>query len=587
METNVVLSDTLLNKLGLTWADIPYDALNRPTAKLAIGYYRLSVEEFKRGESSSIKNQREIVRQYCKDNGIILVKEFDDDGYSGANFDRPGFKNLLAYLDKGLANMVITKDLSRLGRDMTESSFYAEKIFPEKNIHYIAISDNFDSNDVNIMAPFQFAMNDVYIRDTSRKIKQVLNQKRSSGEYCACPPFGYMKNPNNSGTLVPDPSTAHIVQRIFELANDGKSAYTIAKILTNEGVITPLKYRVMCRDNFSEKGAARASDVWNHITVKRILKNPVYLGHTILGKEKKASLKSKKKVPIPQEEWCVTQNTHTPLVTQEVFDKAEYYMGMHTKDWRKSENSRLSVFKGIVFCSKCGAAMCSGGTVYNGERDKYWYLVCNNISSSSKKCTHGARIKYSDLVDIVKNELNQLISLTDDDIKEITNAALKRSGENNVYSSGQDSLKAIDHRLEQIDKIILKLYNDNISGTIDDSRLSTMVADLTKEAESLKEKAFKLRKLESSENTIVDAYDTFFKLAKEYNHIDELTERIVKTFIERIDIGGKELPEGYRVATHDIPYKQSIKITYRFIGNIQNDDYIYKHPLATSEKIAV
>ena len=261
--------------------------------KLADAYYRLSVEEANGGESSSITNQRSIVRQYCEDNGITIVKEFVDDGFSGSNFDRPGFSQMIAHLKDGLANMVITKDLSRLGRDMTESSYYAETYFPENQIHYIAISDNFDSNEVNIMAPFQFAMNDVYLRDTSRKIKQVINQKRTKGEYCACPPFGYMKNKDGTA-LEPDPKTAPIVQKIFAMAHDGKSARAIATALTESGDITPLKYRVLYRDNFGERGAARAVDEWNYTTVKRILKNPVYLGHTILGKTKKASLKSKK-----------------------------------------------------------------------------------------------------------------------------------------------------------------------------------------------------------------------------------------------------------------------------------------------------
>ena len=205
--------------------------------KLADAYYRLSVEEANGGESSSITNQRSIVRQYCEDNGITIVKEFVDDGFSGSNFDRPGFSQMIAHLKDGLANMVITKDLSRLGRDMTESSYYAETYFPENQIHYIAISDNFDSNEVNIMAPFQFAMNDVYLRDTSRKIKQVINQKRTKGEYCACPPFGYMKNKDGTA-LEPDPKTAPIVQKIFAMAHDGKSARAIATALTENGAMS-------------------------------------------------------------------------------------------------------------------------------------------------------------------------------------------------------------------------------------------------------------------------------------------------------------------------------------------------------------
>lgn len=543
--------------------------------KLADAYYRLSVEEANEGESSSIKNQRSIVRQYCTDHGITIVKEFIDDGFSGSNFNRPGFNAMLAHINKGLANMVITKDLSRLGRDMTESSHYAETYFPEHNVHYLAISDNFDSNEINIMAPFQFAMNDVYLRDTSRKIKQVLSQKMKKGEYCTCPPFGYMKNPQNATVLIPDPMTAPIVQKIFALAENGKSAHAIANILTDEGVITPLKYRVLYRDKFSERGAARAVDEWNHTTVKRILKNKVYLGHTILGKSKKASLKSKKKIKLPEEEWYVTKNTHQPLVTEEQFEKAELYMGMNTKSWQKYDRCRTSIFNGITFCANCGSAMCSSGSVYNGEREKYWYLSCLNIPKRSKNhCEHGARIKYADLFEIIKNELNQLISLSDEDIKEITSEALKKSGQVNIYESAEKNKKAIDKRLETIDKIIIKLYGDNASGSLPDDMLSNMVLDLSKEATSLKKRLAEIQNETSAGNDIVDNYQQFFNLTKQYTHIDDLTEEIVRTFIERIEISKKILPPKNQAAGKNVPYKQQIRIFYRFIGNIQeNDDY--------------
>lgn len=351
---------------------------------------------------------------------------------------------MIALLKDGLANMVITKNLSRLGRDMTESSYYAETYFPENQIHYIAISDNFDSNEVNIMAPFQFAMNDVYLRDTSRKIKQVINQKRTKGEYCACPPFGYLKNRDGTA-LEPDPKTAPIVQKIFAMAHDGKSARAIATALTENGDITPLKYRVLYHDNFGERGAARAVDEWNYTTVKRILKNPVYLGHTILGKTKKASLKSKKKLAVPEENWFLTENTHTPLVTKEQFDQAAYFMGMNTKNWQGYEKCRSSIFNGLTFCAHCGAAMCSSGTVYKGERMKYWYLSCNNIPKRSKNhCEHGARIKYSDLLEIIKADINQLISLSDKDKKEIIKQAIQRSGQVNIYENSKDNKSAIE-----------------------------------------------------------------------------------------------------------------------------------------------
>ena len=460
---------------------------------LADIYLRLSREEANSGESQSIANQRNIIRQYCKDNNITVVREFVDDGFSGSDFRRPGFQNMLKHIDTGLVNTVITKDLSRLGRDMSESSYYAESFFPEHDIHYIAISDGFDSEQVNMMAPFQFAMNDVYLRDCSRKIKQVLGQKRERGEYCACPPFGYMRNPKDRTSIIPDPQTAPIVQHIYELAVKGHSAHAIANILTDKAIITPLKYRVLYRDNFCDRGASRATDRWNHTTVKRILKNQVYLGHTVLGMTKKASVKSKKKVHIPQEEWAITYNTHTPLITQEEYDIAQHYMGMNTKSWNDYDNVRKSIFNGLIFCEHCGSALCSSGSVYKGERVKYWYLSCLNIPKrSANHCEHGARIKYSALVEIVKADLNQFISLSKEDTDEIIDAAIKESSKN-AYQD-KDSLQSIEKRIGDIDNIILKLYNDNALGRITDEQLSLMIEKLNKESASLKERAKEIRR---------------------------------------------------------------------------------------------
>ena len=191
---------------------------------LVFAYLRLSNEEAHSSESASIANQRQIIQNYCHNHGLTLVREFVDDGFSGGNFDRPAFQEMLQQLKAGKANMVITKDLSRLGRDMREASYYAEQFFPERGIRYLTIADNFDNSHENCMAPFQFAMNEVYLRDGSRKVKDVLRNKRENGQYCACPPYGYRKNPADKNRLAPDEQTASIVQRIFERAAAGDSS---------------------------------------------------------------------------------------------------------------------------------------------------------------------------------------------------------------------------------------------------------------------------------------------------------------------------------------------------------------------------
>ena len=279
-------------------------------ADIGVSYLRLSDEDINKGESESIINQRRFINDYCKRNGITLIGEFVDDGWSGGNFERPGFQNMMKELQKGKVSIVVTKDLSRLGRDMREASYYAEQFFPEHGIRYIAINDNFDSTYDNVMAPFQFAMNEVYLRDGSKKIKEVLRNKRENGLYCACPPYGYKKDEEDKNHLVPDENTAPIVQRIFQQAANGDSTRTIANDLNRDNVVPPLKYRALYRDTFNEKGLARIGDYWNYTTVKRILKNEVYLGHTLLGKSKKASLKSTKKIAIDKENWVVKKRPY-------------------------------------------------------------------------------------------------------------------------------------------------------------------------------------------------------------------------------------------------------------------------------------
>ena len=450
--------------------------------RIAFAYLRLSNEEAAEGESSSIKNQRMIIQDYCDRNDIILARVFADDGWSGGNFDRPAFQEMIALLEQGKANIVITKDLSRLGRDMREASYYAEQFFPERNIRYLTVADNFDTEQENIMAPFQFAMNEVYLRDGSRKVKEVLKAKREKGLYCAAPPYGYAKDPRNKNRLIPDEETAPIVQRIFDCAARGDSSRKIAMDLNDDGIIPPLKYKVLYQGNFSENGAARASDLWNYTTVKRILKNSVYLGHTLLGKTKKASVKSKKKLHVPKDQWAVTENTHTPIVSQEQFELAQINLGKGTLDFRQYDQVRRSIFSGIAFCAKCGHALCSCGTVYKGEREKYWYLSCTKQRQDIVNPCTGVRIRYSDLVEVVRQDLNALIDLSPESKEAVVREAMRKAGDDNLIEARQIQLQKARTRLATIDKIITKLYTDNAEGKIDDNRLERMLEELQKES---------------------------------------------------------------------------------------------------------
>ncbi len=535
---------------------------------LTYAYLRLSREEAQRGESESIGNQRKIVQNYCDAKGLTIVQEFVDDGYSGSNFNRPGFQEMLSKLEDGKVTTVITKDLSRLGRDMRESSYYAEQFFPEHAIHYIAIADNFDTEHENIMAPFLFAMNEVYLRDGSRKIKDVLKMKKADGQYCCCPPYGYKKDERNKGHLVPDERTAPVVRHIFESAAKGDSCRAIAIALNEEQIIPPLKYRVMYRDNFGEMGAARASDLWNYTTVKRIVRNPVYLGHTILGKTKKVSIKSDKKVPVPKDDWMVTKNTHEPLVTERIYEMAALNLGKGSRQYQDYQCVRKSIFGGIAKCGLCGHSLCSCGTVYKGEREKYWYLSCTKQRQDIADSCAGVRIRYTDLMEVVKRDLNSFLDLNEEQIQSIVRAAVAKAGDPKELEFQKSQKEKAELRIKVIDKMINKLYLDHIEGRLEDSRLSRMVAELEKESDTLEKLVKSLENGKQAEET-AENYERFFALARRYTHIEELDRETLLTFVDRIVVGPKIYPEGTIKATRKkLPYRQSIRIYYKFIGEV-------------------
>lgn len=537
--------------------------------RIAYIYLRLSNEDKKQGESGSITNQRKILEDYCEANDIIIANEFADDDYSGGNFRRPGFQAMIKALDADRrVNTIITKDLSRLGRDMSESSYYAERYFPERGIRYIAVYDNFDSEQENFMAPFQFAINDVYLRDSSKKVKTALHAMMDRGEYCFRAPYGYKKSTDDNHKLVPNEETAPVVQRIFEMAGQGYSTWKIAEALTEDEIYPPLKYRVLEIEGLRSGNANSMSDDWNNTTVKRILKNKVYLGHTILGRSKKVSPKSDAKRALPENEWRITLNTHEALVSQETFDKASKNLGKRREAYDKLAPFRKSIFGGMVYCSTCGAPMCSGGMVYKEERDRYWYLTCLNIPKRSKNhCADGARIKYSVLTEVVREELNELISLTDEQKEEITNEAIRNAEDSSITREIECQIDEGQKRLDAIDSMTMRMYEDVYAGALSEERAKRLLEHYQKESSELTAKICELKSKLKDVDEIKADYEKFFTLTESCGHIEELTRDVVTAFIDRIEVEPKRYPPGVKAyARSQVPYEQTIHIYYKFIG---------------------
>ncbi len=281
-------------------------------------YMRLSKEDG-RGEGSSIGGQRALLRSYADRHGFLICREYVDDGYSGTNFDRPGFIQMIADIEEGAIDAVLTKDLSRLGRNYLGSGELTEVYFPEHGVRLVAVGDDYDSErGGDDMAPFRHVMNEMYARDISKKIRSALYTKMEQGQYIGSfAPYGYRKDGDNKNRLIPDREAAEVIQNIFEWAAEGQCSAAIARQLNDRGIPVPLDYR-RARAGKSVQGLH-----WTASGVCKILSNAVYLGHTVQGKNRKASFRAEKCRSRPKESWIVVEHTHEPLVSPERFEQAK------------------------------------------------------------------------------------------------------------------------------------------------------------------------------------------------------------------------------------------------------------------------
>ena len=340
-------------------------------------YIRLSQEDkgkLYESDSESVINQKELLRNYVKNNNFNLVGEYVDDGFSGTDFERPGFKRLLDDINNRKINCVIVKDLSRQGRDHVMTGYYMESYFPENNIRFISILEAYDSfknQASNDSSTFIMACNDYYSKQNSIKIRNVLNEKRKSGKFVgSLPCFGYMRDPLDKGHLIPNPETAPIVKMIFEWRKNGIGPSRIATMLNEKRYPTPSGYK---GTKFSIRLINR--DKWNISSIKKILSNRIYTGDMIQHTQTKVNYKSKKKITLDESLWMVVENTHEPLVDKNTFEYISKLIKQNTKDI-KSKRREKRLLEGKLFCKECGTKL---SVIYKKKQD-YWIVNCNRYS---------------------------------------------------------------------------------------------------------------------------------------------------------------------------------------------------------------
>lgn len=534
-------------------AKTPTEGLKEITAL----YPRLSQDDALEGESNSISNQKKILAKYAFDHGLNNCVFYVDDGISGTTFDRPGFNHMIADVEAGRVKNLVVKDMSRFGRDYLKVGYFTEVLFPEMDVRFIAINDGVDSDGGdNDYMPFKNLFNEWYARDTSRKITAVNRLKGNAGEkLCTRAPYGYLKDPENKKQWIIDPEASEVVKKIFCYCIGGYGPTQIARMLREEKVLSP-------GHHLSAKGLKPASFLtrdpfgWDTATVRKILARMEYLGHTVNFKTYKKSYKSKKTLYNDPSNWKIFKDTHPAIIDQETFDRVQE---IREGRRRNTATGKVGLFSGIAHCADCGSKMyyCTSKSITR-EQENY---VCSGFRGKKVDCDSSHYIRLVVLEQVVLADLKRVMSFVakyEDQFIALTKqkAEMQSGKEINMNRKLLEKSKA---RTGELDKIIQRLYEDNVLGKLTDDRFMKLSYGYEQEQEKLQELIAELEQQIGQQERKAVSVEKFLQTAKRYTDITELTPTIVNELIDRIDIHKRD-------KRHSKKAVQQIDIHYNFIG---------------------
>lgn len=474
-------------------------------------YIRLSKEDDNESESQSVTNQRSMLREYTQKHMLHVYDEYIDDGFSGGNFDRPAFNRLIDDIEAKKVNMVITKDMSRLGRDYIQTGHYTERYFPEKRVRYISLLDGIDTgidSSMNDITPFKAIMNDMYAKDISKKIKSVKHDKQRKGLFIGGKaPYGYILSPDEKNTLTIDEEAAEIVRMIFNLALSGKSCREIAVLLNEQNIPSPAVYA-----NLPTSRKGPYSGLWSSERVTCTLKNQMYIGNMVQGTTKKVNYKSKKCIKMPKEQWVVVEDTHPAIVEKSDFDKAQLLINSRKRTRTRTYDYLL---KGIIFCKECGYPLGVINRVLSGDIPTL-YFVCRTYQRFTKLriCTCHC-IRVDTVTNAIVNQVKQLCRqyINRSEFGKITEYIIQ---EILASDNRETEMKKLSNQISNLTVNMDKLYSDKLSGILDDSDFQRFYAKLKNDRAIAHEKFENLQK------------QTDKKEKTDYN-VDELIERFIES----------------------------------------------------------
>ena len=515
-------------------------------------YCRLSQDNGNVGDSDSIINQKKILAEYAERNGYTPYQFYIDDGFSGTNFERPQFKQMIEDAKKGTVKRIICKDLSRFGRDYIKVGLYTEFIFPDKDIHFIAVNDDVDSNvqKDNDLAPFKNLFNEWYARDTSKKIKAVKKAKGLAGEHMGCvAPYGYRKNPDNPKEWLIDEESAEVVREIFRLCVDGYGPRRIANILTERKILIPSAYAL-------EKGYAVRNNIpknpcqWSSTVVVDVLERMDYLGHTVNFKTHRKSYKQKKKIENDKSEWKIFENTHEPIIDKSTFDIVQKIRANRKRPTKMGE---MPMFSGILYCADCGKKLSFHRRA--NDPDTKHNFVCSNYRSDTHNCSMHY-IRNVVVEQLVLENLREVVSYVkayeDEFVQMVMDADIKQKSKE--LAKKKRVLSDKEKRYTQLDGLFQRIYEDNVSGKLSDERFVKLSQGYEAEQKDLQSEIEALRMELSQEEQQSVNVKSFLSTVKKYTEIPELTSEIVHEFIDRIIVHEADKSSGKRILEIEIIY---------------------------------
>ena len=466
-----------------------YTTISNPMDYKAAFYIRLSKEDDNEKESESVTNQRSLLADFAAKQRLNVFDTYIDDGFSGTSFDRPDFQRLVDDIQAKKVNMVVTKDMSRLGRDYIQTGYYLEKFFPSHGVRYISILDGVDTgidSTVNDITPFKAIMNDMYAKDISKKITSVKRDKQRRGLFIGGKAaYGYKISRSHKNTIEIDPPAAEIVRRIFQLAIDGKSCREIAVALNGDGVPTPAQYAGI---TLSKTGVY--SGKWSAERVTFMLKNEVYIGNMVQGRTRKINYKLKTSKKLPPEDWIVVEDTHQPLVSRETFEKVQRMIASRT-----GTRSRIHEYllKGLCHCHECGYPLGVMKRTLAGSK-KTLYFVCRTYQRFTKerKCTCHC-IRVDTVTQAVMEKIRELCRryLAPDKCAEIARAAAKRAPER---ADPERDIKGAETQIASLTDHLDKTYDDKLAGKLDEDDFQRIYTKIRTDRLAIQEKLKNLRR---------------------------------------------------------------------------------------------